>query len=344
MHRFFPTVVLSVLAAGLPLCAGCRSQRSPDPGDETSRPVAVQLNWYPETEHGGLYQALADGTYAAAGLAMDLRPGGRATPIGPELELQRCQFAIANADDVVIFRQQGIDVVAVMAAMQNHPRCILAREDSGVQGFDDLAGKTFQRQAGRAFVEFLRAGGYLKDVKEVPYHGSIASLVADPQIVIQAYSCAEPLLAQQQGIKVRTLMLSDLGFNPYSSVLVTTGRLIRDDPELVQSVVDATRQGWRNYLTDGQAGNDAILKANEHGMTKEALDFGAKVMKDLAMPDGDDLESVGTMSPQRWDTLHEQLVQLELVQPDQVAAEDCYTLQFLNAASTPAASDASAAP
>lgn len=327
--RISPLAEIVLFAAALVSgagVAGCGSRAAPT--DDGLSDVSVQLNWYPESEHGGLYQALATESYAEAGLDVSIQPGGRATPIGPELELGRSQFAIANADDVILFRNQGLDVVAVMAAMQNHPRCILARKDSGVESFDDLAGKTFQRQAGRAFVEFMRSQGLLEGVKEVPYHGSIASLVADPQIIIQAYNCSEPLLARQQGVEVNTLMVSELGFNPYSSVLVTTGKLIEEQPELVARFVEVTRQGWRDYLRDGQRGNEAILNVNREGMTAEALQFGAATMRDLAMPDEAGPESIGMMTQQRWKTLYDQLVALELVDPGKVDVTECFTLKF----------------
>jgi NitT/TauT family transport system substrate-binding protein len=327
MKRFWEWSLVCLLVGLVGCASGDSESQDGRSGGSTAR---VQLNWFPESEHGGLYQALADGTYESAGLAVEIQPGGRETPIGPELQLERCQFAITNADDVLVFREQGIDVVAVMAAMQNHPRCILVRSDSGVDSFEDFAGKTLQRQAGRAFVEFLRAKGYLEGVNEVPYYGTIAPMVGDPDVMIQAYSCAEPLLAEQQGIEVKTLMLSELGFNPYSSVLVTTGKLIEEQPELVQQMVDATREGWRNYLSDGEAGNQAILAANEHGMTAEALQFGAGVMRDLAMPEGASAESIGQMSDERWQTLHRQLVELELIDPKNVKVDECYTLQFLD--------------
>lgn len=319
---------LSRISTILLVClAGCSGS---DPANESGLvPVQVQLNWYPESEHGGLYQSLATDQYSQAGLEVTIQPGGRATPIGPELAVGRSQFAIANADDVLVFRQEGLDVVAIMAAMQNHPRCILVREDSGIESFDDLGGKTFQRQAGRAFVEFMRSKGILDGVKEVPYHGSIASLVGDPDIIIQAYSCAEPLLAEQQGVAVKTLMVSDLGFNPYSSVLVTTGKMIREQPETVQKFVDVTRQGWQDYLASGIEGNAAILEANSEGMTEEALRFGAETMRDLAMPKSAGPETIGMMSEQRWKELYDQLVELDLIEPETVKVSDCFTLQFL---------------
>ena len=314
----------AILIASLLLVLGYGCSH-PDP----STSVAVQLNWYPESEHGGLYQALADQTFAQADLDVEIRPGGRATPVGPELQLERCDFAIANADDVVLFRQQEMDIVAVLAAMQDHPRCIIVQEDSGVESFADLPGMTLQRQAGRGFVEFMRARGLLDGVQEVPYHGSVASLVADPKIAIQGYSFAEPLLAQQQGISVRTLMVSELGFNPYSSVLITTGKLIRDRPDFVQRFVQAARIGWKNYVTDPTLGNEAILGANQHGMTSEVLRFGSQGLRSLAMPRGVNIDQVGAMSLERWSTLVDQMAELELVDKDKVKPEECFTTDFL---------------
>lgn len=322
-----PMKLYPALICLLVLIAGCGSQT--DTPTDTLQNVTVQLNWFPETEHGGLFQALADGSYEAAELAVTLRPGGPGTQTGVEVGTQRAQFAIANADDVALYRQGGLDVVAVMAAMQNHPRCVIAHAESGVESFDDLQGKIFQCQAGRSYVEFMRAKGFLEGVQEVPYSGSIAPFLANQQMVVQGYSCAEPLLAEQRGVKVKTLMVSDLGFNPYSSVLITSGELIRTDPELVRQVVRLTRQGWQGYLQDPAQANAAILKANEEAMTPEVLEFGAGVMKELATPEGTSIDQVGKMEPQRWETLVQQLADLELVDPQQVKPEDCYTLEFL---------------
>ena len=135
----------AMIGCSLLVAMGCNSSSSVTPAT-TSQPsttaateVLVQLNWYPEAEHGGVYQAAADGTYSGDELNVSVMPGGRATPVAPELELGRVQFAFSNADDVVVYRRQGMDIVAVLAAMQDSPRCILVHQGSGATTFDDLA-------------------------------------------------------------------------------------------------------------------------------------------------------------------------------------------------------------
>ncbi len=317
------------------LALGCGSSPADSVAENKSKlkrattPVLIQLNWFPETEHGGVYAAQASGLFEKAGLDVTIRAGGQGTRIGGELATGRVQFAFANADDVVLFRQEGVDAVAVLAAMQNHPRCILVRADSGINKFEDLAGNILQCQPGQCFLTFMESKGLLDGVQQVPYSGSIAALVSTKNTAVQAYSFSEPLVAQQQGVDVKMLMLSDLGWNPYSSVLVTTGDLIRTQPELVREVVLATQQGWHDFIQDPKLANAAILKVNSEAMTPEVLAFGYEGFKTLAMPADFKLSQVGSMTSARWEELVDQMTQLGLTDGSTVKAADCFTTKFL---------------
>ena len=284
-----------ILAA---LLAGCGAPAKP-PGDAArGTPAVLQLNWFPEPEHGGFYTALVDKLYDAEGLAVEIRPGGRAAPIASELAAGRVQFAVANAEDVVMFRSQGADIVTVMTACQHHPRCLLMRADSGVTSFEDLGkrGMTLQVQQGHAFLEYMRSKGLLAGVKEVPYTGGVALTVHDPKMAQQGYVYSEPLLAEQQGVKITTLLLSDIGFDPYSSVLVTTGKIIRERPDLVRRMVKAAIEGWRRYLADPAATNARLVQVNPEGVTPEMLDHGVATLRGLCLPEGMPPERLGTMT------------------------------------------------
>ena len=311
--------------------AGCGTAAKQPPGGTPGSPAVLQLNWFPEAEHGGFYTALVDGLYAAEGLAVEIRPGGRAAPIAAELAAGRVQFAVANAEDVVMFRSQGADIVTVMAAGQHHPRCLLMRTDSGVESFADLGpkGMTLQVQQGHAFLEFMRQKGLLAGVKEVPYTGGVALTVHDPKMTQQGYVYSEPLLARQQGVEIKTLMLSDIGFDPYSSVLVTTGKIVRERPDLVRRMVAAAIAGWRRYLADPAATNAYLVKVNPEGITPEMLAGGVEALRALCLPAGMPPERLGTMTAARWDELLAQMTTLDPSLAGKVQAADCYTLDFL---------------
>lgn len=315
------------------MISGC-SRSSPQPrtgkDGQVLQPVTLMLNWYPEAEHGGFFAAQVHGIYEEYGLDVEIRSGGPNAPVAQELLTGRVQFAIGNADDVLLFRQEKAPVVALMAPIQNTPRCVMVHADSQIDDLATLSGLTLQANTGRPFLDFMQARGMLKDVRVVPYSGSVANFVTDRQTAIQAYSFSEPFLAEQQGARSRCLMLSDIGFNPYASCLIATESTINEQPETVKKLVAASREGWIRYLEQPADTNRRILELNEHGMTMEALDFGATAIRELCLPEGSGPEKIGSMTADRWQTLFDQFVELGLVEAASFRPEQVYTTQFLN--------------
>jgi NitT/TauT family transport system substrate-binding protein len=314
------------------LVTGCDSRNSRTSIGKDGQPlqrVILMLNWYPEAEHGGFYAAQVHGIYERYGLDVEIRPGGPNAPVAQELLTGRVEFAVGNADDVLLFRQELAPIVALMAPIQNTPRCILVHQNSPATDLTRLSGLTLQANVGRPFLNFLESKGYLESVRVVPYSGSVANFVADRNTAIQAYTFSEPFLARQEGIETRSLMLSDVGFNPYASCLITTETVIDQNRDLVQKMVDASREGWIRYLESPDETNATILKLNSQGMTAEALQFGAQAIVPLCLPNDASPDTIGSMSSERWSTLLDQFIELDLVKADRVKSEQVFTLDFL---------------
>jgi NitT/TauT family transport system substrate-binding protein len=137
-------------------------------------------------------------------------------------------------------------------------------------------------------------------------------------------------LAKQAGVEVTSLMVSDLGFDPYSSVLVTTGDVVRDQPELVRKMVAASVRGWRSYLGKPQATNEYILKLNPEGISAEALSFGVEILRGMCLPEGMTEQQLGMMTAERWERLVKQMLEIDSeLRADRVRAAECYRLEFL---------------
>ncbi|MCA9125988.1 MAG: ABC transporter substrate-binding protein [Planctomycetales bacterium] len=309
---------------------GCRRDTadSTAAGDQSRDRVVLMLNWFPEAEHGGFFAAQVHGIFERHGLDVTIQPGGPNAPVAQELLTGRVQFAIGNADDVLLFREQDAPVIALLAPIQNTPRCILVREESGISSLKELGNVRLQANAGRPFLDFMRQQGLLEGVQVVPYPGTVANFVADNNTAIQAYSFSEPLLAEQQGVKVRKLMLSDVGFNPYASCLIATEDYVAANSDLTERMVQACREGWIQYLQDPQLTNEAILAENKQGMSIAALEFGAQDLKGLCLSEEKPVAELGKMSDERWSELIRQFESLKLLTVGKVNAGQVFSNRY----------------
>ncbi len=325
LHSFLLSFAFACIMSG---CNGPTASSEATSGSSggaaASKRVVLMLNWYPEAEHGGFYAAKVHGIFEKYGLDVEIKPGGPNAPVAQEMISGRVQFGIGNADDVLLFRQQDANVVALMAPILNTPRCVLVREDSGIKSLDGLKGVILQANQGQPFVDYMKSKGMLEGVQIVPYSGTVAKLVSDKNTAIQAYSFSEPLMAKQQGVPVVSLMLSDIGFNPYASCLMCTDEYLSANGELAKKMVAACREGWQKYLESPEETNKAILKDNQQGMTMEALEFGVQQMKPLCLPEGTAVEDLGKMTSERWQQLVDQFAALKLIDTKKVTAQNAF--------------------
>lgn len=314
------------LCFGLSVFVGCGSQNSPQKTDEGLTRVRLALNWFPEAEHGGFYAAEVHGFFREEGLEVDIIPGGPGSPVIQQVATGRCEFAVANADQVLLGREEGAQVKAVLTAMQDTPRCIMVHQKSGITSLKELRGLTLAVGAGRPFAKYLLQ--QLKDpqLTLVPYQGNITRFLQEDNFAQQAYVFSEPFIARQQGSDPRCLMLSEIGFNPYASLLVTSDERVTRQADLVARMVRASRRGWQKYLNDPQPTNERIHRLNPE-MSLDTLAFGAQELKALCLPAPMTSERLGQMSPERWQTLAQQLASIELVSP-QLNWRQAFTLQF----------------
>ena len=239
----------------------------------------------------------------------------------------RAQFGVGNADQILTARDQEAEVVSVMAVMQNSPRCIMVHQETGITALEDLKGRKLSVGLGKSYVEFLKSKGILAGSTLAPYTGSIIPFLNDKQLAQQAYVFSEPHVAKSRGANVTTLMVSDLGFNPYSSCLFTTDELIQSHPKMVRQIVKAIKRGWIRYLRDPAATN-AYLKKDNPDIQLESLAFGAEKIQALCLPNDMDESQFGKMTGERWETLALQLRDLGFLKYD-ANYRDAFTGEFI---------------
>jgi NitT/TauT family transport system substrate-binding protein len=297
--------------------------------------VSFGTNWVAEGEHGGFYQALADGTYREYGLDVTIVPGGPLINNRMLLPVGRLDFFMsANTLQSFDAVEQNVPTVAVAAMFQKDPQVLIAHPDAGVDKFDDLRALTLfvSKEGVATYFQWLKTDYKFKESQVKPYTFNAQPFLADKQSAMQGYVTSEPYAIEKQGhFKPKIFLLAEHGFDSYSTLIETRRDLVENKPELVERFVDASIIGWYHYLYgDNSAGNALIRKQNPE-MTDELLAYSIAKMKEYGIVDSGDAATlgIGAMTDARMASFFDKMVRAGVVKPS-IDFRKAYTLRFVN--------------
>src|SRR5690242_20915139 len=232
----FASVLVSLIAA-----MTCALWSAPAAAQALDK-VSFGTNWVAEAEHGGFYQAVADGTYRKYGLDVTIVPGGPNINNRILLPVGRLDFFMsANSLQAFDAVEHNIPTVAVAASFQKDPQVFVAHPD--VAKFDDLKSKTLfvSKEGIASYFQWLKADYGFDESKVKPYTFNAQPFLADKNSAMQGYVTSEPYAIETQGhFKPMLFLLADQGFNSYSTLIETRRDLVEQIPDLVQRFIDAS--------------------------------------------------------------------------------------------------------
>lgn len=290
--------------------------------------VRFQTDWYPQPEHGGYYQALAKGFYAAEGLDVEILPGGPNAQVMSSVALGRADLGMTNGDDVIVAIARGVPIKMVAAEMQRDPQGILFHAEHPLRTLQDLEGRTLMAGAGSTWLEVLRKKLGLH-FNLMPLVGDLARFMNDPTMVQQCFVTNEPYFARQRGANVGALLIASATYEPYR-VMFTGDEFLAHHPDVVGKFVRASVRGWVDYLAGDPSPGNRLLAARRSDLTPEFMAYSIKAMNDYKLVRGDPArgEEAGQLTAVR---LQKQIALLQEVgvldRP--VRVEDVATFEFL---------------
>jgi NitT/TauT family transport system substrate-binding protein/putative hydroxymethylpyrimidine transport system substrate-binding protein len=259
--------VAALLAAALLLAgsSGCGGSGA-EPGAPTG--ATLVLDFTPNAVHSGIYAAQREGYYRDAGIDLTIRQPGESTDAPKLLEAGRTDFAILDIHDLGIARERGLELVGTMPLVQRPLAAVIARGDKGVSQPRDLEGRTVGvtgLPSDEAVVdsEVSADGGNPEKVKRVTIgFNAISSLAAGKVDAATGFWNAEGVALRRQGVPIRIFKVNQYGAPPYPElVLVASRQTIKRDPDLVDSVVEATTHGYEFTVAQpGQALDDLLAE------------------------------------------------------------------------------------
>src|SRR6478672_8482593 len=244
--------------------------------------IVFGTNWLAQAEHGGFYQALAEGTYRKHGLDVTIRMGGPQVNGLQLLAARRLDVAMADALQVLSAVEQKVPVVAIAATFQKNPTVIIAHP--GVAKIEDLKGKPIAVGAASntTFWPWLKQRYGFTDDQKRPYAFSVQPFLVDPKLSQQGFATSEPFSIEKGGVKPVVFLLADYGYPPYSEALVVTRTTLAGRTDALERFLRASAEGWRSYLANPAPGNALIKQANPQ-MSDELLAYGVRKMSEYGI-------------------------------------------------------------
>ncbi len=301
---------------------------------QTLDKVVFQTNWRAEAEHGGYYQALAAGIYRRHGLDVDLRQGGPQINGAQLLLGGRIDMFMSNGFQAINYVRENLPFLCIGATFQKDPQVLMVHEGSGIDGFGAMRGRPIMVGAdGRVtYWPFLRARFGFTDDQLRPYTFNLQPFLADRNAIQQGYVTAEPFAARQAGAKVVAFLVADAGYENYNETIDISARMVRDRRDVVQRFMNASMEGWGQYLKRQDIGAaNALIKRDNPDMDDARIDYALEVMNATGLVlSGDALTlGIGAMTDQRWARFYNGMVEYG-VYPPGIDISRAYSLEFVN--------------
>ena len=299
-------------------------------GAHAADKVLFVTNWYAQAEHGGFYQAVAEGIYQRHGLEVTIKMGGPQVNVYQLLLAGQADFAMGYDIATLNAVEQGLPLVTVAATFQADPAAMIAHPD--VKDLADLRTRTLLigQASETTFWPWLKAKYGFTDAQKRPYSFSVQQFLVDGNIAQQGYATSEPYSIQKGGVNPKVFLLAANGYPPYAETIVTLARTVKERPDVIRRFVEASALGWKSYLANPAQGN-ALIKRDNPQIEDDLLAFSVARMKDFGLVAGGEAPKQGimTMTDARWKQTFDFMAGAGMIRPD-VDYRKAYTLEFVN--------------
>jgi NitT/TauT family transport system substrate-binding protein len=267
------TAVLTLAA-----CGGSGGDNAPA-AQGGAESATLMLNWYPYGEHAPFYYGVQEGIFAKHGIDLQIDAGQGSTKTVQAIGSQQADFGWADTPAVLSNIDKGVKVKSTGVFLQTTPSAVQVFADSGINTPKDLAGRTIAVSAGDAptttFPIYLDKVGVPADQvtqQSLDAAGKMAAMLSGRVDGLIGFAHDQgPTIANKSGREVRYLRYSDAGLNFYSNGLIANDATIADNPEMVQSMVDATSEAFAAAAENPEAAVEAMAGKDPQMPPREVL-------------------------------------------------------------------------
>ena len=261
------TVGLAALTLALSACGEKKESVTSSGGTQS---MTLMLDWFPNADHVGIYQALADGDFEKAGLNVHIQvPSDPALPL-KLLEAGKTDVAISYEPEVMLARDKGEALVSVAAIVQEPLTSIVSIGSKHIHTAADLRGKRVG-DAGipyqHAYLTTILAHAHVPtgSVKETNVGSNLVPAMLSGRVdaTLGAYWNYEAIQLQRMHKHPNVIRMDQVGVPTYDELVVVARKsTVVNHPDEIRRFVQALGRGYEAVRRDPQAAVNNLVKAN----------------------------------------------------------------------------------
>ena len=278
---------------------------------QAKQKVTLLMDWFPQGNQSGFWQAQFDNQYHND-LEIIVKPGGPKVNTTTAVASGQVEFGLQASDSVMLANSKGAGLKGIFVSLNHVPYTLVFHPNTGVKSVKDLDGRPFAVKMGVTYWKWVKHTYKLDQVKEFPLTGDLGLFARTKNQFQQGYSIFLPARLDAKGVPNEQITVESLGYRPYS-VLFTSDRLIKENPELVQAVVDRLSISFHKSLVDPKPTRDFILSKSKK-VNAEIHNNAIELMKRDFLPA--DWSKIGCQDPNRWVEVANQMKEVNVLPSD----------------------------
>jgi hypothetical protein len=327
--------------------------------------IVVQTDWFPESEHGALYQlmgddyvvdvdkktvegSLIDANGTDTGVDIEIRTGGPAIGYSPVSSTMATDPSITMGyvlTDDAAFSYDKIETLAVVAPLEINPQIIMWDPETypDIETISDLgeAGITINAFGGASYLQvFIGEGVVSEEQVDESYDGSPARFIAEGgKIAQQGFASAEPYQYKNEftdwGKDVAYQLIHDAGFEIYAAPLAIRAEEKDELSACLTEFVPLVQQAAIDFIENGSRAVaiiiDTVEKFNDFWVYSEGVaNYSIATMKELGLVGNGSDATLGNFDFERANGVLDKMRAAGLDIPADLKAEDIYTNEFVD--------------